>query len=87
MSYNTLVSATDLAAHLDDPHWVVCDCRHDLADYEAGRRAYAQSHIPGARFLHLDEDLSAAARARAASGRMSATPRTCRMGNVEAALR
>ena len=58
MSYNTLVSVADLAAHLDDPHWVVCDCRHDLADYEAGRRAYAQSHVPGARFLHLDEDLS-----------------------------
>ena len=58
MSYNTLVSVADLAAHLDDPHWVVCDCRHDLADYEAGRSAYAQSHIPGARFLHLDEDLS-----------------------------
>jgi thiosulfate/3-mercaptopyruvate sulfurtransferase len=58
MSYNTLVSVEDLAAHLDDPNWVVCDCRHDLADYEAGRSAYAQSHIPGARFLHLDEDLS-----------------------------
>jgi thiosulfate/3-mercaptopyruvate sulfurtransferase len=27
-------------------------------NYEAGRRAYAKSHIPGARFLHLDEDLS-----------------------------
>lgn len=58
MSYNTLVSVEDLATHLNDPDWVVCDCRHDLANYEAGRRAYAQSHIPGARFLHLDEDLS-----------------------------
>jgi thiosulfate/3-mercaptopyruvate sulfurtransferase len=58
MSYNTLVSVDDLAAHLDDPDWVVCDCRHDLANYETGRSAYAQSHIPGARFLHLDEDLS-----------------------------
>ena len=58
MSYNTLVSVADLAAHLADPNWVVCDCRHDLGDYEAGRNAYAQSHIPGARFLHLDEDLS-----------------------------
>lgn len=56
--YHTLVSVEDLAAHLDEPGWVVCDCRHDLADYHAGRRAYAESHIPGARFLHLDEDLS-----------------------------
>jgi thiosulfate/3-mercaptopyruvate sulfurtransferase len=56
--FTTLVSVTDLAAHLDDPHWIVFDCRHDLADTEAGRRAYAHSHIPGARFAHLDDDLS-----------------------------
>ena len=58
MSFTTLISVTDLAAHLNDPGWIICDCRHDLANYEAGRRAYAKSHIPGARFLHLDEDLS-----------------------------
>ncbi|MBI4195146.1 MAG: sulfurtransferase [Betaproteobacteria bacterium] len=58
MTFRTLVSVADLAVHLEDPQWVVCDCRHDLANYEAGRRAYAQSHIPGARFFHLDEDLS-----------------------------
>src|SRR5436190_8793645 len=56
--FGTLVTADAVARHLDDPAWVVCDCRHDLADYEAGRRAYAEGHIPGARFLHLDEDLS-----------------------------
>ncbi|HET9385644.1 MAG TPA: rhodanese-like domain-containing protein, partial [Gemmatimonadales bacterium] len=59
MRYTTLVSASELAAHLDDAGWVVCDCRHDLADTETGRRAYRESHIPGARFVHLDEDLSA----------------------------
>jgi thiosulfate/3-mercaptopyruvate sulfurtransferase len=59
MPYTTLVTASDLAAHLDDAGWVVCDCRHDLVDTGAGRRAYAESHIPGARFVHLDEDLSA----------------------------
>jgi len=57
--HTTLVSISDLAAHLDDAGWIVCDCRHDLVDTEAGRRAYAESHIPGARFVHLDEDLSA----------------------------
>jgi thiosulfate/3-mercaptopyruvate sulfurtransferase len=56
--YTTLVSAEELARHLDDPQWVVCDCRHDLADYTSGARAYQESHVPGARFLHLDEDLS-----------------------------
>jgi thiosulfate/3-mercaptopyruvate sulfurtransferase len=56
--FTTLVSAAELAPHLDDPDWIVCDCRHDLAFYEAGRRSYAESHIPNARFVHLDEDLS-----------------------------
>jgi thiosulfate/3-mercaptopyruvate sulfurtransferase len=57
--HTTLLSASDLATHLDDASWVICDCRHDLADVGAGRRAYGESHIPGARFVHLDEDLSA----------------------------
>jgi thiosulfate/3-mercaptopyruvate sulfurtransferase len=57
--FTTLISVADLVARRDDAGWVVCDCRHDLVDVEAGRRAYAQSHIPGARFVHLDEDLSA----------------------------
>ena len=58
MNFTTLIGAHDLAAHLGDPGWVVCDCRHDLLNYEAGRQVYARSHLPGARFLHLDEDLS-----------------------------
>lgn len=58
MNFTTLVSITELAAHLDDPGWIACDCRHDLADTESGHKAYAQSHIPGARFVHLDKDLS-----------------------------
>jgi thiosulfate/3-mercaptopyruvate sulfurtransferase len=53
-----LVTTSELAAHLDDPSWVVFDVRHDLADVEKGRRAYAAGHVPGAYFLHLDEDLS-----------------------------
>jgi thiosulfate/3-mercaptopyruvate sulfurtransferase len=57
--FTTLIAASDLAAHLDHAGWVVCDCRHDLSDVEAGRRAYGVSHIPGARFVHLDADLSA----------------------------
>jgi thiosulfate/3-mercaptopyruvate sulfurtransferase len=56
--FNTLVGVEDLAAHLNDADWVVCDCRHDLSDYEAGRRKFQEAQIPGARFLHLDEDLS-----------------------------
>ena len=57
MNFDTLVSRAELAAHLDDPHWIVFDCRHDLVDTESGRRAYAQAHITGARFVHIDVDL------------------------------
>jgi thiosulfate/3-mercaptopyruvate sulfurtransferase len=57
--FTTLISVAELSGHLDDPNWVICDCRHDLADTGAGRRAYSESHIPGARFAHLDQDLSA----------------------------
>ncbi len=59
MAYTTLVSTAELAVHLDDPAWVVFNCRHDLANPDAGARAYAAAHIPGARFLHLDRDLAA----------------------------
>ena len=37
---------------------VVVDVRHDLMKPQAGREAYAAGHIPGAFFLHLDEDLA-----------------------------
>ena len=56
--FTTLVGVEELAQHLHDPDWVICDCRHDLAQYEAGRRAHDEAHIPGALFLNLDEDLS-----------------------------
>lgn len=56
--YTTLVSAEVLAAHLDDPSWRIFDCRHDLARPDAGEQAYREAHIPNARFLHLDRELS-----------------------------
>jgi thiosulfate/3-mercaptopyruvate sulfurtransferase len=56
--YTTLVAAPTLLAHLEDETWVVIDARFDLAAPESGRQAYAQAHIPGAVYAHLDEDLS-----------------------------
>ena len=55
---NTVVSTELLATQLDNPDWVVIDCRFTLTDTDAGRRAYAAGHIPGARYAHLDNDLS-----------------------------
>jgi thiosulfate/3-mercaptopyruvate sulfurtransferase len=59
MILTALVDTETLAQHLADRDWVVFDCRYDLMSPERGRTEYAESHIPGARFLHLDEDLSA----------------------------
>ncbi len=59
MILTALIGTDALAQHVGDPDWVVLDCRHDLADPARGRAEYTRSHIPGARFLRLDEDLSA----------------------------
>ena len=58
MPYTTLISVEDLKEHLGDPNWVIIDCRFSLADTEQGRHAYQESHIPGAQYAHLDDDLS-----------------------------
>jgi len=54
----TLISAGDLAPHLADSHWLIVDCRFDLAQPAAGEAAYGAGHIPGAIYAHLDRDLS-----------------------------
>ena len=59
MVFTTLISSDDLMPHLADPQWVVMDCRFVLAEPAAGERAYQQGHIPGARYAHLERDLSA----------------------------
>jgi thiosulfate/3-mercaptopyruvate sulfurtransferase len=37
---------------------LLCDCRFDLVDTQAGKKAYEESHIPGAIYVDLDLDLS-----------------------------
>jgi len=56
---NPLISVSELRARLTDPDIVIIDCRWYIDDPAAGRTAYMEAHIPGARFAHLDEDLSA----------------------------
>lgn len=58
MRSTTVVSTEQLAQHLNDPDWIVFDCRFTLTNAEAGRAAYQQGHIPGARYVHLDDDMS-----------------------------
>jgi len=58
MKFNTLISVEGLAQFFEDPNWVVIDCRFWLDDTKKGRLDYQVSHIPGAIYAHLDEDLS-----------------------------
>ena len=54
-----LISTTELTALMHDaPNLVIVDTRHDLINPTMGRDAYAASHIPGAIYLSIDEDLS-----------------------------
>ena len=54
-----LIDAQSLADMLDDPSLCLFDTRFSLEHPEQGRFDFAAGHIPGARYLHLDEDLSA----------------------------
>jgi thiosulfate/3-mercaptopyruvate sulfurtransferase len=56
--YTSLISTDELARQLSDPALVLVDCRHNLSDVDAGQRAYGASHLPGARFMHMDRELS-----------------------------
>lgn len=58
MTFTKLISAAELAQHVFDHDWVVLDCRHDLAQPDAGSMAYAEGHIPNAQFAHLDHELA-----------------------------
>ena len=58
MPYTTLISCSELADYVGNSDWVIIDCRFDLADTAWGQDQYAEAHIPGARYAHLDSDLS-----------------------------
>src|SRR5690606_8925091 len=61
--WNTLVQPEAVAATLGQAEVVLVDCRFSLADPAAGERAYRDAHLPGARYAHLDRDLSGPAAA------------------------
>ncbi|TXH69344.1 MAG: sulfurtransferase [Thiothrix sp.] len=56
--YKTLINTQNLVARLGQKDQIIFDCRFNLADPSAGERAYQAGHIPGAFYLHLDNDLS-----------------------------
>lgn len=57
--FDTILSVEDLHTLLGQPADVlVIDCEFDLNDPERGRAVYLQSHLPGALYLDLKQDLS-----------------------------
>ncbi len=88
--HTTLITAEVLSSMLDAGESVVIiDAGFDLADTAAGERACRQAHLPGARYVHLERDLSAPPTGRngrhplpelaafaATAGRLGITPET-----------
>jgi len=62
MGYTNLVSATTLTTHLEDPNWLIFDCRFSLGDTNYGQNNYKRGHITGAYFVDLNKDLSSPVR-------------------------
>ncbi|MBZ0224716.1 MAG: sulfurtransferase [Comamonas sp.] len=70
MNHTLLISVPELQALLHgSAPLMVFDCSFDLADTEWGIARYHESHIPGAIYAHLDNDLSAAGGPSASGGR------------------
>ena len=57
-SYDTLISAPELALAVSRREVRVIDCRASLSDPEAGIREFRAGHIPGAQHADLERDLS-----------------------------
>jgi thiosulfate/3-mercaptopyruvate sulfurtransferase len=59
MPNNQFITSPEwLHQNLNHPDIVVVDCRFSLAEPQLGRQHYAASHIPGAYYLDLNQDLS-----------------------------
>jgi thiosulfate/3-mercaptopyruvate sulfurtransferase len=58
MVYDSVIHPNALFQHLNDPDWVIIDCRFELSDPRWGQMAYHEDHIPGAFFADLELDLS-----------------------------
>ena len=59
MGDRQLIGVEELYQHLGDNALRIIDCRFNLSDPNAGRKNYEDSHIPGAAFADLNEDLAA----------------------------
>lgn len=58
MKHSMLLSVKELQSLQGQQNCVIFDCRFVLDDPGAGLEMYLDSHIPGAVYAHLDDDLS-----------------------------
>jgi len=58
MTYTNLIEPPDLLFKLENPGWVLVDCRFDLANLDWGFLDYQRDHIPGAVYAHLNNNLA-----------------------------
>ena len=61
MAHQILLSVQELGTALENTECVIVDCRFVLEDPGAGYEDFLESHIPGAVYAHLDNDLSSPA--------------------------
>ena len=55
-SINPLVSVQELVGIQE--RLLIIDCRHDLSNLDAGARAFADGHLPGAAFINVETELA-----------------------------
>ena len=67
MAHEKTISIEALTENLNNPDWIIFDCRFSLKDAAEGLKSYKQGHIPGALFADMDKDLSSSV--TATSGR------------------
>jgi len=62
VSFQTLISVEQLnkmvSRSAGSNRFTIFDCRFSLADPDQGRKKYREGHIPGAIYVHLDDDLA-----------------------------
>lgn len=58
MKFDTLISTSALAENINNPDFLIIDCRFVLSNPTAGYEFYNEAHIPGAYYADLNQDLS-----------------------------
>ena len=56
--HSSLISTQIAQDHLDNPKWRYFDCRYELTAPEKKNAEFAVSHIPGALYVNMNQDLA-----------------------------